>query len=116
VAHSGETWYVAVVSAGKWAYENTKLNAAVSVIENMQNDEYHVLSKKLKSCARKLLTTIKRKMNKMKKRQKQSVNLCKNKTMAWKHRQFLNSDPDIPPHITRKLVELEIYMCNVFEK
>jgi hypothetical protein len=29
----------------------------------MQHDEYHVLSKKLKSCARKLLTTNKRKMN-----------------------------------------------------
>jgi hypothetical protein len=64
----------------------------------------------------KVTDNIKRKMNKMKKRQKQSVNPCKNKTMAWKHRQFLNSDPDIPPCITRKLVELEIYMCNVFEK
>jgi hypothetical protein len=95
--------------------ENTKLNVAVSVTEHMQHDEYHVLSKKLKSCARKLLTTIK-KMNKMKKWQKQSVNPCKSKTTAWKHRQFLNGDPDVPPRITRNLVELEIYMCNVFEK
>jgi hypothetical protein len=46
-----------------WAYKKTNLNVAVSVIEHMQHDEYHVLSKKLKSCARKLLTTIKRKMN-----------------------------------------------------
>jgi len=75
-----------------------------------------VLSKKPKSCARKLLTTIKRKMNKMKKRQKQSVNPCKNKTTVWKHRQFLNSGPNVPPRIARNLVELEIYTCNVFEK
>jgi hypothetical protein len=84
VAHSSATWYVAGVSADMWVYENTKLNVAVSVTEHMQHDEYHVLIKKLKSCARKLLTTIKRKMNKMKKRQKQSVNPCKNKMMAWK--------------------------------
>jgi len=75
-----------------------------------------VISKKLKSCARKLLTTTKRKMYKMKKRQKQSVNPCKNKMMAWKHTVFLNSDPDVPPCITRNLVDLEIYMCKEFEK
>jgi len=54
-------------------------------------------------------------MNKMKRRQKQSVNPCKNKMTAWKHRQFLNSYHDVSTCITRNLVELEIYMCNVFE-
>jgi hypothetical protein len=63
VAQSSATWHVAVVSAQTSAYEKTKLNVAVQVIGHTQHDEYHVLSKKLKSCARKLLTTIKRKMN-----------------------------------------------------
>ena len=46
MTHSSATWYVAVVSAEMWAYENTKLNVKVSVIEHTRHDEYHVLSKK----------------------------------------------------------------------
>ena len=55
-------------------------------------------------------------MNKMKKIEKQPVNPCKHQLTAWKHRQFLNSDSDVSKCITRNLVGLEFYMCNVFEK
>jgi hypothetical protein len=72
VAHSA-TWYVAVASAQMRAYENTKLNVALSVTEHMQHNEYHVLSKKLKSRARKLLTTIKRKMNEQNEEEAETV-------------------------------------------
>jgi hypothetical protein len=67
-----------------------------------------VLSKRLKSCDRKFLTT--------KKRQKLSTNPSQHVLRAWKHRHFLNSISDVPQSMTRNLFKQENYTCNLFEK